>query len=91
MRSIDFIDASFLRMESREVPMHIAGLNLHTFPEGVDQQKFMARLGAAYESATELRPPFGEYVTTGRLGQFGPLYWEEDKELDMKYHVRHSA
>lgn len=91
MRSIDFIDASFLRMESREVPMHIAGLNLHTFPEGVDQQKFMARLGDAYESATELRLPFGEYVTTGRLGQFGPLYWEEDKELDMKYHVRHSA
>jgi len=91
MRRIDFTDASFLLMESREVPMHIAGLNLHTFPEGADQQKFMARLGDAYESATEFRPPFGEYVTTGRLGQFGPLYWEEDKELDMKYHVRHSA
>jgi diacylglycerol O-acyltransferase len=91
MRRIDFMDASFLLMESREAPMHIAGLNLHTFPEGADQQKFMARLGDAYESATEFRPPFGEYVATGRLGQFGPLYWEKDKELDMKYHVRHSA
>ena len=53
MRRSVFMVASVLLMESREVPMHIAGLNLYTFPEGADERKFMARLGAAYESVSD--------------------------------------
>jgi len=91
MRRIDLSDANFLYIESRETPMHVAGLYLFTYPERVNRQRFMQRLIAAYRSATEFRRPFGEYVTTGKLGQFGPLYWERDQDLDMEYHVRHSA
>lgn len=91
MRRIDLNDAGFLYLESRETPMHVGGVNLFTFPARVNQQRFMARLGDTYRSATEFRRPFGEYVTTGRLGPVGPLYWEEDRDLDMEYHVRHSA
>ena len=91
MRRIDLADASFLHLESRETPMHVGGVNLFTFPRGANQERFMARLGDAYRSATEFRKPFGEFVTTGRLGQLGPLYWEKDEYLDLEYHVRHSA
>lgn len=91
MRRIDLADASFLYLESRETPMHVGSVHLFRFPPGVNRQRFMARLGDAYRSATEFRKPFGEFVTTGRLGQLGPLYWEKDPELDMEYHVRHSA
>jgi len=91
MRRIELIDAAFLYVESRETPMHVGGINLFEFPEGADEQKFMARLAAAYCSTTKLRRPFGEYVTTGRLGRLGPLYWKEDEDLDLEYHVRRSA
>jgi len=85
------LDAAFLYVESRETPMHVGGINLFEFPEGADEQKFMTRLADAYLSTTELRRPFGDVVNTGTLGQFGPLYWEEDQDLDLDYHVRHSA
>jgi diacylglycerol O-acyltransferase len=91
MRRIDLFDASFLYLESRETPMHVGGINLFTFPKGANRQRFMRQLGEAYRSTTDLRPPFGEFVATGRLGSLGPLYWQQDEELDLDYHVRHSA
>jgi diacylglycerol O-acyltransferase len=91
MRKIDLSDASFLYFESRETPMHVGDVKLFTFPERSDRERFMARIDAAYRSAKQYRKPFGEYVTYGRLGHFGPMYWKEDADLDMDYHVRHSA
>lgn len=91
MRRIDLADAAFLYVESRETPMHVGGINLFEFPKGVNQQKFIKRLADAYRSTTDLREPFGDFVTTGTLGRLGPLYWEADRDLDLDYHVRHSA
>jgi len=91
MRRIDLNDAAFLYVESRETPMHVGGINLFDFPEGADEQQFMRRLSDAYHATTDLRQPFGDFVSTGTLGRFGPLYWERDKDLDLDYHVRHSA
>jgi len=91
MRKIDLSDAAFLYFESRETPMHVGDVKLFTFPERMNQENFMSRLGDVYCSATGFRKPFGEYATTGRLGQLGPPYWEIDEDLDLDYHVRHSA
>ncbi|MGR9093161.1 MAG: WS/DGAT/MGAT family O-acyltransferase [Gammaproteobacteria bacterium] len=91
MDRIDLLDSGFLLLESREAPMHVAGVNLFEFPERVNQRKFMAQLGESYRSTTELRKPFAHRVACGMLGRFGPLYWERDPDLDLDYHVRHSA
>lgn len=91
MRRIELTDAAFLYVESRETPMHVGGINLFEFPQGADEQKFIRRLADAYMSTTELREPFGDYVATGTLGRLGPLYWKKDEDLDLDYHVRHSA
>jgi diacylglycerol O-acyltransferase len=88
---IDLLDAGFLLLESREAPMHVAGLSLFEFPPRVHQRKFMARLDESYRSTTELRKPFAHRVAHGTLGRFGPMYWEQDPDLDLDYHVRHSA
>ena len=71
--------------------MHVAGLNLFEFPKRAHRRNFMARVGDCYSSTTELRKPFAHRVAHGALGRFGPMYWEEDPDLDLDYHVRHSA
>ena len=71
--------------------MHVAALYLFKLPPRVNQRKFMARIGDSYRSTTELRKPFAHRVAHGTLGRFGPLYWEHDPDLDIDYHVRHSA
>lgn len=91
MRRIDLADASFLFLESRETPMHVAGLFLCTLPESMTQKDYMRKLDEVFRNAEEFRKPFGEYVTTGRLGMAGGLYWEKDENLDFDYHIRHSA
>jgi diacylglycerol O-acyltransferase len=91
MRKIDLADASFLLLEKRATPMHVAGLVLGTLPENITQRHFMKRLDGIFRNVDEFRIPFGEYVTTGRTGILGGLQWEKDTELDFDYHVRHSA
>ncbi len=91
MRRMPITDAFFLIMESRRTPMHVGGLNLFTLPKDVDDASFLGRLGDTLRYDGELRRPFGEKLKTGPLGIAGPIMWEEDDELDMDYHIRHSA
>ena len=71
--------------------MHVAALYLFKLPQRVNQRKFMARIGDSYRTTTELRKPFAHRVAHGTLGRFGPLYWEHDPDLDLDYHIQHSA
>ena len=87
MRRIDLTSAGFLLLEKRETPMHVGGVNLFSFPKGVDEAEFLASLRAQLQDDAEFRNPFGDYVATGKTG----LYWEADEHIDMEYHVRHSA
>jgi diacylglycerol O-acyltransferase len=88
---IELLDSGFLYLESPETPMHVAGVNLFEYPARMHERKFTAQLGDVYRSTTELRKPFAHRVAHGLLGRFGPLYWEEDPDIDLDYHVRRSA
>ena len=91
MRRMPITDAFFLIMESRRTPMHVGGLNLFTLPKDVDDTTFLSNLGDILRYDGELRRPFGEKLKMGPLGIAGPIFWEEEDDLDMEYHVRHSA
>ena len=91
MEKIDFIDAGFLRLETREAPMHVAALSLLEFPKGAHRKRFLARAAEIYRSSTELRRPLGYRVAHGILGSFGPMHWEPDPDLDLDYHISHWA
>jgi len=87
MRRIDLTSAGFLMLEKRETPMHVGGVNLFTLPEGADERHFLQDLAEMLRATTEFRQPFAEYPVTGRTG----LFWRKDEQMDMDYHVRHSA
>lgn len=91
MRRINLADSAFLLAEKRETPMHVGGVALYTLPKGMSAQDFVGELSVEGLGADDFREPFGEFVTTGRAGALGPLYWEKDKSIDIDYHVRHSA
>ena len=91
MRRMPLTDAFFLLSESRRTPMHVGGLSLFTLPKDVDDASFLANLGDILRWEGDLRRPFGEKLKMGAMGVAGNIFWEEEDELDMEYHVRHSA
>ena len=91
MRKLNLLDAGFLISENRETPMHVGGVSLYTLPDGVDEQEYLHGLADMLREVDTFQRPFGDKLKTGILGMAGPMYWERDSEVDLDYHIRHSA
>ncbi len=86
MQALSPTDSAFLWMETRNQPMHVAGLNIYTPPpdSGPDYVSKLLTEWAKYPKAIapfNLRP----------ILKMGLWYWEEDKEFELDYHLRHLA
>lgn len=80
-------DLGFLVGESRATPMHVGGLYLFTLPGGADESEEMRERLAWFRATEDWRIPFGHVVKLARTG----AVWAPDAELDVDYHIRHSA
>jgi hypothetical protein len=82
-------DAVFLLPETREQPMHVGGLQLFQRPEGAGRD-FLNDMHAELVAVEEVAPIFRRraYRSVSTLGQWA---WEDDTDLDLEHHVRHSA
>jgi WS/DGAT/MGAT family acyltransferase len=82
------LDASWLLVESRDTPMHIAGLMPFSLPED-------ARPGFLQDLMADLRTPRGVVAPWNhclqRPGLRHPMPCWVEGEVDLEYHVRHSA
>ena len=89
MERLPIPDAAWLLIEGRETPMHVGGLQLFEFPDGAPRN-FLADLGTSFRADVEIRPPFNNRLSSpyGRGGMFS---WTRDDQVDLDYHVRHSA
>ena len=83
------LDASWLYVESRDTPMHVAGLNIFSLPPDAAPD-FLARLVAQLKAAKTFAPPWNLRLKDSLLRGVLPE-WEIDDGLDLEYHVRHSA
>lgn len=91
MKKLSIVDKGFLMGETPEMPMHVGGVSLFTLPEGSDEQEFLHGLADNLRGKEPLLPPFGDHLKLGRAGLAGDVYWEPDDQMEMDYHVRHSA
>lgn len=83
------LDASWLYVESRETPMHVAGLNPFSLPEGAGQD-FLQEMLAEFRQHKKPAAPWNRCLASSNLKT--PLHkWVEVDEIDIEYHVRHSA
>jgi diacylglycerol O-acyltransferase len=83
------LDAAFLIPETREQPMHVGSLQLYQKPEGADRN-YLADVYQQFVATDEIAPLFRKraHRSWSTLGQWT---WQEDHEIDLEHHVRHSA
>jgi diacylglycerol O-acyltransferase len=89
MKLISPTDSMFLIGESREHPMHVAGLQLFEPPEGAGPE-FIRGIFETISKNDDFQPTFRKHP--GRmLGGISNLAWAFDNDIDIDYHLRRSA
>ena len=89
MGLISPMDAVFLIQEAREHPMHVAGLQLYKRPPRARADY----LATAYQKMLEHRDISPMFVRRPRqpVNSVGNLFWSDDTNIDLEFHVRRSA
>lgn len=91
MKRMSPLDAAWLLVESEETPMHVGSLMTFQLPEDASPT-FLRDLVARMKSVRDMAPPWDfKLLSPGHLGRMMVPFWKEDPELDLDYHVRHSA
>ncbi len=86
MQALSPTDSAFLWMETRNQPMHVAGLNIYTPPKDAEPD-YVGRLLADWSQQLHAKPPFNHRPVL----RMGLWYWDEDGEFELDYHLRHLA
>lgn len=87
MNHLSGIDATFLHMESPEMPMHIGSLNVMDLPEGYSGN-FFEDTKAFVMARMHLAEVFTRKLALMPFDLSNPV-WVEDEDIDMDYHIRH--
>ncbi|WP_420468667.1 WS/DGAT/MGAT family O-acyltransferase [Panacagrimonas sp.] len=88
-RRLSMLDGTFLNIETRDAPMHVAGLQVFQLPPKVPRD-FIKRVVHTLRAAGPLARPFNLKLADVPLGRVAPAMIE-DRNIDLDYHVRHSA
>jgi diacylglycerol O-acyltransferase / wax synthase len=89
MKLISPTDSMFLIGESREHPMHVAGLQLFAPPEGSGPD-FIRDMYETIAKNDDFQPTFRKHP--GRmLGGISNVAWAFDDDVDIDYHLRRSG
>jgi WS/DGAT/MGAT family acyltransferase len=83
------LDASFLLAETRNTPLHVAGLQIFEIPTGADEN-WVSKLFAELRSHPVSAHPLNYRLRGGLAGKVMPS-WEVVDDADLEYHVRRSA
>ncbi|MFZ5561563.1 MAG: WS/DGAT/MGAT family O-acyltransferase [Pseudomonadota bacterium] len=80
------LDQLFLWLERRQQPMHVAGLQLFSYPEDAGP-RYIRDLAEQMRSCQTPQPPFNKRL----VSRFGQAFWEVDRQFDIDHHFRHEA
>jgi len=83
------LDISWTQVESRDTPMHVAGLMPFELPDDAPPD-FLRDLMTDLRSSREFMPPWNYCLRGPGLTHPMPV-WVEQDTVDLEYHVRHSA
>lgn len=89
MKQLTGIDASFLYLETPEMPMHVAGLHIYE-PPAEFSGSFFDHFEEFFLSRMHLAPVFGKKLARSVLELDNPG-WVDAGEMDMGYHLRRAT
>lgn len=89
MAVMPMADALFLLAERREQPMHVGGLQIFELPPGADDT-WLAAIYGEVAGSTDVAPLFRRRPHRS-VDTLGALAWQDDGDVDLHHHVRHSA
>lgn len=87
MTPLSTIDASFLHVESAEMPMHIGGLHVLDLPAGYEGD-FLEDVKKHMRERLHLASIFTRKLALMPFDLSNPV-WVDDDDLDLDYHIRH--
>lgn len=83
------LDSAWLFTESRATPNHVGGLLEFRLPEGAPRD-FMRKLMSEFRSHRKFSAPWNRRLKYAFNKNPAPV-WIENDDIDLEYHVRHSA
>jgi diacylglycerol O-acyltransferase / wax synthase len=86
MRQLSGLDATFLYIETPEMPMHVGGLHLLD-ASGLSADAFASRLRQHMRARMHLAPVFYRKLAVMPLGVAHPV-WVDDDQVDLDVHIR---
>lgn len=91
MPKVGVADRLFLTVESDDMPQHVGCLATFRLPDGA-HGAYLRRLSADLREVTSVAEPFNFRLRNVRLKGVAPA-WDvlDDSEIDLDYHLRHSA
>ena len=90
IKQVPPLDVAWLALESRDTPMHVGGLFEFTLPDDAPPD-FLKQQFEHMRASHAIPPPWNLKLVEGPLvGPRLPLM-REDRDIDLDYHVRHSA
>ncbi|TJY64685.1 wax ester/triacylglycerol synthase family O-acyltransferase [Sinimarinibacterium sp. CAU 1509] len=88
-RRLSILDGTFLNIETRETPMHVGGLQVFRLPPNAPKD-FVKNVVRTLRSPSALARPWNLKLADVFLSRLAPAMIE-DPNIDLDYHVRHSA
>ncbi len=88
-KPLNLLDLSFVLMETRQTPMHVAGLQTFLPPPGAPRD-FPRQVYEYLKSFPVTASPFNYRLRSPLNGALLP-HFEEVEKVDLDYHLRHSA
>jgi len=90
MKRINALDAAWLAVDSDETPMHIGNMQIFITPKGAPTS-FLTDMVARMRASDVVPPWIFQLVYPGILGRKIMPIWKKAKDIDLDYHIRHSA
>jgi WS/DGAT/MGAT family acyltransferase len=90
VKRISPLDHAWLLLESRDTPMHVGGLFEYTKPKGAGPE-FLTETLADVRSQASIPAPWNLKLLDGPIVGHRLPVMVEDRDIDLEYHVRHSA